>query len=348
MIDAQAYVLRRTGVIPELEDIQISEELSRGQVRLRVLYSGLCATQMEEIFVSSRNSKYMPHLFGHEGVGVIEAVGPGVETKKVGDTCVIHWRQSSVGLDAEPGHYFCRGQKINSGKVVTFSTRVVVPENRVTVLPPNFPEEKGALLGCSLSTGWGSVVNHGLSESPDVVLIAGLGAVGRAAALSVLSQSNIPVIVIEHRPLAEFNDLPKLTIHPSFEDLAASFHQEIHGARQLIIDTTGNTDLVENLFSWASLESKLVLVGMPRDGKSITISPQRLLDGLRVEGCNGGGINPSEDLSSISALSNSIYFPLFTSVVVRSAEDLIKAIDDSVDSGGKQVLAFGRSLRKGL
>lgn len=306
MIDAQAYVLRETGVIPELEDIQVSDELSVGQVRLKVLYSGLCATQMEEIFVSSRNAKYMPHVFGHEGVGVIQAVGPGVETKQVGETCVIHWRQSSVGLDAEPGHYFSNGQKISSGKVVTFSTQVVVPENRITHCPIDVSITTASVLGCSLPTGWGSVVRVGKIRPGDVAIIVGLGAVGTSAARVALAAGASKVIVVEPREVDPAMLKTPLVVHfASVDDVGLRLELHKHsGEKVLAIDTSGSQSAIESLLEHLKPESRLVLVGMPKEGEKVRLDTQKLLDGLRIIGSNGGDFDPAKDLLEITRLSD--------------------------------------------
>lgn len=345
MIDAQAYVLRRTGVIPELVDIQISEELSRGQVRLRVQYSGLCATQMEEIFVSSRNAKYMPHLFGHEGVGVIEAVGPGVETKKVGDTCVIHWRQSSVGLDAEPGRYFFKGQKINSGKVVTFSTQVVVPENRVTGVPNKFPLEKAALLGCSLTTGWGSVSKVGNHSPDDCVLVVGLGAVGTAAAWSARQRGSKVVLGLDTKP-DKLQTWPKSGVTHFFSSLS-----ELGGSSgkrppienvNLAIDTSGNAEVIEYLLASLPNLSRIVLVGMPSGPKLPELNFQRLLDGLTLSGSNGGSVDPGLEIETVSE----VFLHLFENELSGfsrefGGQDLVTAISEmSSGSSLRPIMSF--------
>ena len=70
-------------------------ELEVGQVLVKVLVSGLCGAQLHEIRGHKGNEKFLPHLMGHEGCGIVEEVGPGVTTVKVGDKVVMHWRPGS-------------------------------------------------------------------------------------------------------------------------------------------------------------------------------------------------------------------------------------------------------------
>jgi len=330
MIDAQAYVLRDKGVVPQLEEIKVSESLSRGQVLVRVLYSALCATQMEEIFVASRNEKHMPHLFGHEGVGTIEQVGPGVSNRKVGETCVIHWRESSQGLDASPGNYSVGSNRINAGKTVTFSTHVVVPENRLTVAPANIPLHLAPLFGCSLSTGWGSVVKVGKFLAPEPVIVTGLGAVGTFAALSAKLLGSQYVIGIDPKPsLASSWQARGLdAFYPSI-DVALRELKMAPSLPELIIEASGDLGVIESLSAWATKSSRLVLVGMPKGGGMARIDVQNLLEGLTLKGSNGGGVDPASDYQSISELFSQTLSGLQSQAVkLLRLEELDEAVQD--------------------
>ena len=68
--------------------------LKRGQILVKLAYSGICKSQIMEIEGKRGEDKYLPHLLGHEGSGVVEKIGPGVTTAKEGDHVVLHWRKS--------------------------------------------------------------------------------------------------------------------------------------------------------------------------------------------------------------------------------------------------------------
>jgi S-(hydroxymethyl)glutathione dehydrogenase/alcohol dehydrogenase len=349
MIEAKAYVLRKTGEIPSLEDIQVSDDLKPGQVMLRVLYSGLCATQMEEIFVSSRNAKYMPHLFGHEGVGVVEALGPGVKTKKLGDICVIHWRPSSIGMDSEPGDYFVNQTKVSSGKVVTFSTAVVVPERNLTQLPSCVSPAAGSVLGCSLTTGWGSVVRLGEMKVGDIVVITGVGAVGTSAALVALLGGAEKVLTVDPRKPA--NNILKNNRVQHFQLLEDALAHIAGASRQdanvIAIETSGDQMTISKLVDFLPAASKLVLVGMPRGGAGSVINTQKLLDGLKVIGSNGGNVDPGVDLQQIVSMSKSrLLSDLTQPIKISKLGDLNSAITNQIQSNAKQILNLAINLSR--
>ncbi|TMP74793.1 acetoin dehydrogenase, partial [Pseudoalteromonas phenolica] len=75
-----------------------------------------------------------PHLLGHEGVGIVEAVGDGVTKVQVGDKVVIGWIKGE-GQDAPGGKYPHDGYLINSGSATTLCEQTIVAENRVVKLP---------------------------------------------------------------------------------------------------------------------------------------------------------------------------------------------------------------------
>lgn len=302
MIDAQAYVLRESGQIPKLETIQVSEDLERGQVLAKVRFTSLCGTQLEEIFESSRNKNYMPHLFGHEASAEVVDVGPGVHHIKRDTSVVVHWRKSSLGLDAEPGKYWSRGVRINSGKVVTLSTHVVVPENRVTPIPPGVEMWAAPLLGCSYTTGWGSVIRTGELREGEITLVIGLGGVGRASAITARSVGSAEVYAVEPRRL-ESSDLENLGVSQKFNSLEEFFQQireKTLTAPDLVVDTAGLAEHFELLLRELPNASRIVLVGMPRKGQQPALDTQRLLDGLRITGSNGGGVDPNRDLLNLA------------------------------------------------
>ena len=128
-----------------LDEIE-SQPLDVGQVLVRVHSSGICGAQLNEIAGTKGPDKFLPHLLGHEGGGVVVEAGPGVTAVKAGDHVVLHWRKGA-GIHAKPGKYLWNGRTVNSGWVTTFSEYSVVSENRVTPVPKDLPFEIAALMG---------------------------------------------------------------------------------------------------------------------------------------------------------------------------------------------------------
>jgi Zn-dependent alcohol dehydrogenase len=163
-----------------LAEIQPAGPLEFGQVLVRVLVSGLCGAQLQEI--RGEKGGPLPHLMGHEGCGIVEEVGPAVTRVKVGDKVVMHWRKAA-GLESPiPKYRFVESVQgepcFTSGRVTTLATHSICSENRLTPVPADTDPALCALLGCSLSTALATVeseVRWGQS-----VLVLGVGGLGLA------------------------------------------------------------------------------------------------------------------------------------------------------------------------
>src|SRR3990167_2386715 len=82
-----------------VDNIQLPNKLNYGQVLVRVVCSGICGSQLGEISGVKGDDKFLPHLLGHEGGGIVEKVGPGVTHVKKDDHVVMHWRKG-VGIES--------------------------------------------------------------------------------------------------------------------------------------------------------------------------------------------------------------------------------------------------------
>ena len=171
-------------------------ELSFGQVLVKVLVSGICGAQLQEIAGDKNNAKFVPHLLGHEGCGVVESVGAGVTKVKKGDKVVMHWRKGD-GIEADFPTYMFKGKAMKSGKVTTFSEYSIVSENRVTPVPVSVPNDFCALLGCGLSTALGAVANDAQVRPGESVMVVGLGGLGACFVKASRHSGAHPIIGVD-------------------------------------------------------------------------------------------------------------------------------------------------------
>ena len=121
----KAAVLVQTKQPLEVVELRMPEQLSFGQVHVKVHYSGICGAQINEIEGAKGPDKFLPNLLGHEGSGVVVRIGPGVKTVQPGDHVVLHWRPSA-GLQAEPAKYDWNGKIVNAGWVTTFNDEAII------------------------------------------------------------------------------------------------------------------------------------------------------------------------------------------------------------------------------
>ena len=114
-----------------VDHVELPRELGVGQVLVKVRYSGICGSQLGEIDGVKGEDRFLPHLLGHEGSGVVLAVGPGVRHVAPDDVVVLHWRRGP-GIESEVPVYRWGDRAVNAGCVTTFNEYAVVSENRCT------------------------------------------------------------------------------------------------------------------------------------------------------------------------------------------------------------------------
>ena len=158
-------------------DINLPKELKSGQVLVRLITSGICGAQINEVDAVKGPDNFLPHLLGHEGLAEVLAISDITSKVKVGDFVILHWRPGS-GIQSETPFYTSGNIEINAGWVTTFNEHAIVSENRITKIEVNFNELLMPLLGCALTTAWGVLENEAKLLEGDNLLIFGSGGVG--------------------------------------------------------------------------------------------------------------------------------------------------------------------------
>jgi len=187
----KAAVLTKQKAPLEIWELEIPE-LKAGQVLVKVAYSGLCHSQLNEINGVKGEDKFIPHTLGHEGSGTIEAIGPEVTKVKPGDHVVLSWIKGK-GADVPS----CRYGNVNSGAISTFMTHAVISENRVIPIPDAMPLKEAALLGCAIPTGAGVVKNEMELQAGESFAVFGSGGIGLSALLAAKGAKADPIIAID-------------------------------------------------------------------------------------------------------------------------------------------------------
>ena len=173
----KAAVLFKTKQKLKVVDIDLPNELFYGQVLVKIYYSGICGSQINEIDERKGKDKYLPHLLGHEGTGIIVKKNKNIKTLKVGDKVILHWKKGR-GINSETPKYFYNKKKINAGWITTFNSYAVVSENRVSLIPKGVSMKEGVVFGCALTTAYGVIFNDAKLKDKDNLLILGTGNLG--------------------------------------------------------------------------------------------------------------------------------------------------------------------------
>jgi len=302
-----AAILTQTRAPLEVAELRMPERLSFGQVHVRIHYSGICGAQLNEIEAAKGEDKFLPHLLGHEGSGTVVAVGEGVKRVKAGDRVVLHWRQSA-GLQCEPPKYNWNGKTVNAGWVTTFNDEAIISENRLTVIPPDFPLHLAPLFGCAVTTAVGVVNNDAQIKIGQSVVIFGVGGVGLNIAQAAQMVSANPIVGVDlldsKLTMAREWGLTHAFNSRTEGDALAAKIREIVGAggADVVVDTTGNARVIEEAYNLTHADGRTILVGVPRKGDNASIYTLPLHFKKILKGSHGGSVSPDIEIPRLIKL----------------------------------------------
>jgi S-(hydroxymethyl)glutathione dehydrogenase/alcohol dehydrogenase len=277
--------------------------LKDGQVLVRNIVSGICRSQLMEVKGKRGEDKWLPHLLGHEGFGIVEEIGPLVTKVKIGEKVIIGWIVGQGFSSVAPQFFTANGIPINSGAATTFSEYSVVSENRVYVAPEGFSEDFLPLFGCALLTGGGMALNHFDEKLHENLLVLGFGGVGSSAAVVLDSFNNTSLVILDESEgrrnqarLMGFNDVY------SMEEFESISRNNSIDKFDLCIESGGTSGTIELGFSLLNKSGRLVFASHPESGARISLDPFELINGKLIFGSFGGGSKPEEDIRIISNL----------------------------------------------
>ena len=333
-----------------IDEIQYPSELQYGQVLVKILYSGICGAQLNEINASKGPDKFLPHLLGHEGSGIVLKTGPGVSTVKEGDHVVLHWRPSS-GIQAPLAKYNWDGKVVNAGWVTTFNDHAIISENRLTTIPKDFDMRIAPLFGCAITTAVGVINNDAKVKIGQSVVIFGMGGVGINLAQSAAMVSANPIIGID------IND-QKLALGKKF-GMTHGFNGKIDtdiddkikaivGSKgaDVVIDTTGNPRIIEQAYNLTNPDGKTILVGVPKKGENINIYSLPLHFNKQLTGSHGGDAIPDIEIPRLINLMKAGKMTLEGLITHEFSLDEINIALDLMRSGdcGRILIKMGNLI----
>ncbi|GLZ49864.1 alcohol dehydrogenase [Actinomycetospora sp. NBRC 106375] len=361
----RAAVLEKPGddqfTIRELE----VDEPGAGEVHIRYVASGLCHSDLH--LIDGIIVPRYPIVAGHEGSGVVEAVGAGVTKVEPGDHVVCsfipscgHCRYCATGHQnlCDLGAHFLAGRLPESGfryhadgtdygslaMLGTFSERATVPQQSVVRIDPWIPLDVAALVGCGVPTGWGSAVNTGAVHVGDATVVYGIGGIGINAVQGAVFAGAKYIVAID--PL-DFKRQAALELGATHafadpEEAAAKVHELTwgQGADQAIV-TVGVVDevVLRHAFDVIGKGSTVVVTGQSHpDNLTIQIPSALLVRNEKViRGSQFGSSNPQYDILKLLRLYDSGHLKLDELVTKRYTLDQV--------NDGYQDLLDGKIIR---
>jgi S-(hydroxymethyl)glutathione dehydrogenase/alcohol dehydrogenase len=294
----KAAILETSRAPLVLDEIEMPA-LECGQVLVQIHQTGICGAQLNEIDAKKGEDKFLPHLLGHEGGGVVLETGPGVTNVRKGDHVVLHWRKG-VGIHAKPAKYLWQGRTVNSGWVTTFNECAVVSENRLTPIPKDIPFDVAALMGCAVTTALGLINNLAQVKIGQSLAVFGCGGVGLNVVQGAAMVAADPIIAIDiyDEKLAMAKEFGAThLINSKKADVREEVRKIVGKAGvDVFVENTGLVKLIETAYELTGNMGRTILVGVPDHRENINIHSMPLHHGKILTGCEGGSTDPTVDI----------------------------------------------------
>jgi Zn-dependent alcohol dehydrogenase len=292
----RGVVLGGRGVIA-LEEIAVGAP-EEGEVLVRIEATGVCHSDLHVIDEDGWGHPY-PVLLGHEGAGVVEAVGEGVTGLGPGDRVVLGWKAACGGcaecLAGRPRS--CRKPPSAAGRLLrkdgqaltpvlrtgTFATHTIVPQAAAVKVPPALPVEQACLIGCAVATGVMSVLETAKVQPGQRVAVIGCGAVGLS--------------VVQGARLAGASEIRAIDVDPAKAEQALRFGatDTEPGRADVVFDVVGRAATFERGLALIAAGGTLVLIGLSPAGETARVElPALFRKRARILVSHGGDHLPED------------------------------------------------------
>ncbi len=270
-------------------------EVPKNYVLVKMRYSGICHTQLNEISGKLGKDRFIPHTIGHEGVGEIVTTGLGVKKFKIGDKVVISWIKKKQRKKILPTYYKFKSKKINTGGCNTLLNYSLVSEDRVfKINKKNKYLRESILLGCALPTASNAILSNSSINKKSKILIMGMGGLGYASllVLNYLKCENIICIDNNVNKLNLIKSRKGVNFKLINENNLKSFINSNNECFDLIIDCTGSKKLIEKSFSLCKrYVGKFIIIGNTKLKEKFSLNAWDFINGKTFSGAWGiGGV----------------------------------------------------------
>lgn len=351
----------------QIEEIELLDP-GPGEVLVRMASAGLCHSDLS--IVNGSRPREMPIVLGHEGSGVIEAVGPGVDELRVGDHVVYvfvpscgHCVPCAEGRPAlcEPGakaaaagtllsggrRIKLNGEPVNHQVGVSCFAEYAVSSTRSLVrVDPEIPLDQAALFGCAVITGMGAVVNTAKVRPGAVVAVIGLGGTGLAAVLGARAAGASRIIgldlldsKLESGRQIGVDD----AVNAGDPDVIETVREMTAGGVEFAFECVGSSKAMELAYAITRRGGTTTTSGLPPPDAKIAVPHVQLVAEERtVKGSYLGSCVPRRDIPAYIDLFRAGRLPIDRLVSDHLPLDKINEGFDRLDDGDtiRQMIAF--------
>lgn len=313
-----------------------------GEVQVAISAAGLCHSDLS--VVDGTIPFPVPVVLGHEGAGVVEAVGAGVTHVVPGDHVALS-TLANCGTCAEcdrgrptmcrkaigrPGQPFARGGRpvFQFASNSAFAERTVVKAVQAVRIPKDIPLPSAALIGCGVLTGVGAVLNRARVDRGDSVLVIGTGGIGLNVIQGARIAGALRIVAVDANPAKE-------AMARQFG--ATDFLGSVEGVRDLLptgvdhaFECVGRVELIRAAVDLLDRHGQAVLLGVPSATAEASFLVSSMFLDKAILGCRYGASRPQRDIPIYAELYRQ--GRLFLDELVTETypvEDFEKAVGDA-------------------
>lgn len=321
----RAAVLEEFGKPLVVQELELDDP-KQGEVLVRLDSCGVCHT---DLYTASGvdPSGYAPAVLGHEGAGVVEAIGPGVDSLAVGDHVVTLFSPQCGAcvhcLDERTNLCLAIREQQNQGYLPDGSTRLardgepirhfmgtstfaeytVMPEIALAKIDPAASLEAACLFACGLSTGLGAAMNTAKVREGSTCVVYGAGMVGLGAVAGCRLRGAERIICVDlsEERLALATGQGATETRLGGDDVVEWVLEQTGGfGADYTFEATGNVKVMRQAVESARMAWGLAtMAGVAGKGETLDVIPRYLITGRRIAGSSFGGVKGREGVPKL-------------------------------------------------
>ena len=346
-----AAVLREPGMPFSLENVELDDP-REDEILVRIVAAGICHTD-----ISAQSRIPTPAVLGHEGAGIVEAIGQAVTKVKKGDSVVLTFGfcgacpscyegaphrcdnmaalqfgcqrpdgspTMSIGGDVVHGAFFQQS---------SFATYALATERNAVPVGRNIPLHELAALGCGIQTGAGAVMNSLAVRAGESLAVFGVGSVGLSAVMAGVVVGGQPIIAIDIHPrrLEMALELGSShTIDAREGDVSARVRAITGRGVNHSLETSADEQAFNDAITCLSMGGSCALVTVPHLGAPFAFTPRSLIAlEATLKGVLEGSSVPDVFIPRLIDLYAAGKFPIDRLVTTYPFAEINQAIEDS-------------------
>jgi S-(hydroxymethyl)glutathione dehydrogenase / alcohol dehydrogenase len=320
-VKTEAAVLWRPGEPVEIVEVDL-EPPGRGEVLVKVAACGVCGSDLH--VVDGDFPEPLPLVLGHEAAGIVAEIGPGVESLAPGDHvvlalvpscgecpqcrrgrpnfCELGARMAASGTLADgTSRLSLNGTTLHHfNSVSSFAGHAVVPHSVAVKIRSDVSLEACALIGCSVLTGYGAVVNTAQVEEGATVAVWGCGGVGANVVQGARLVGAAQIVAVDVREerleLARELGATDVVLAGEDRDIVAAVQDLTNGGPDYAFEAIGTEPTIQQ--AWAAVRSRgtVVVVGVMPQGRTLTLDPWEFFAEKTLKGSFLGSARIREDI----------------------------------------------------